>query len=131
MTAQHGAGSALSLEDETRAAIARFNAAFAHHDVDGIMAAMTEDCLFDDTPPPDGEQHCGRAAVRRTWDQFFAGSPNARFETEEMFVAGDRAVVRWRYLWIDDTGAKGHVRGVDIFRVRDGKVAEKLAYVKG
>jgi hypothetical protein len=25
----------------------------------------------------------------------------------------------------------GHVRGVDIFLVRGGKVAEKLAYVKG
>ncbi|MBS1243923.1 MAG: hypothetical protein H6R41_460, partial [Deltaproteobacteria bacterium] len=24
-----------------------------------------------------------------------------------------------------------HIRGVDVFRVRDGKVAEKLSYVKG
>jgi hypothetical protein len=28
-------------------------------------------------------------------------------------------------------GKPGHVRGVDIFRVRDGKLAEKLSYVKG
>jgi hypothetical protein len=28
-------------------------------------------------------------------------------------------------------GAAGHIRGVDVFRLRDGKVAEKLAYVKG
>ena len=28
-------------------------------------------------------------------------------------------------------GTPGHVRGVDVFRVRDGKVAEKLSYVKG
>jgi len=27
--------------------------------------------------------------------------------------------------------ASGHVRGVDVFRVRDGRVAEKLCYVKG
>jgi hypothetical protein len=33
-------------------------------------------------------------------------------------------VFHWDY-----TG--GHVRGVDVMRVRDGKVAEKLAYVKG
>jgi hypothetical protein len=25
----------------------------------------------------------------------------------------------------------GHVRGVDILRIRDGKIAESLAYVKG
>jgi hypothetical protein len=32
----------------------------------------------------------------------------------------------WCYSWDG-----GHVRGVDMFRVRDGKVAEKLSYVKG
>jgi hypothetical protein len=25
----------------------------------------------------------------------------------------------------------GHVRGIEVFRVRDGKVAEKVSYVKG
>jgi hypothetical protein len=40
--------------------------------------------------------------------------------------AGNRVVVRWRYTWKD-----GHVRGVDLFTIRDGLVAEKLAYVKG
>ncbi len=43
-----------------------------------------------------------------------------------MIVAGDRAVVRWRFDW-----GSGHVRGVDVLKVRDGKVAEKLSYVKG
>ncbi len=35
-------------------------------------------------------------------------------------------VARWRYDYGD-----GHVRGVDLFTVRDGRVAEKLSYVKG
>jgi hypothetical protein len=35
-------------------------------------------------------------------------------------------VSRWRYSWSD-----GHIRGADLFRVRDGLVAEKLSYVKG
>ena len=48
------------------------------------------------------------------------------FEAEETFFAGDRVVQRWRYSWDG-----GHVRGVDLFKVRDGKVAEKLSYVKG
>ena len=37
-----------------------------------------------------------------------------------------RVVQRWRYSWVD-----GHVRGIDVFRVRDGLVSEKLSYVKG
>jgi ketosteroid isomerase-like protein len=115
----------------TLAAVERFNDAFGRHDVDGVMAAMTEDCVFENTPPPDGERYVGQAAVRAFWTSFFAGSPDARFDAEEAFAAGDRCVVRWRYAWSDADGTTGHVRGLDIFTVRDGKVAEKLAYVKG
>jgi ketosteroid isomerase-like protein len=114
---------------ETLAAVTRFNTAFERHDVDGIMAAMTEDCIFEDTPPPDGQRYVGQAVVRAYWEQFFRDNPQARFDEEERFAAGDRCVVRWRYSWAPD--GEGHVRGVDVFRVRDGKVAEKLAYVKG
>lgn len=39
--------------------------------------------------------------------------------------------MRWLYRWVDREGKEGHVRGVDLFRVRDGKVAEKFSYVKG
>ena len=116
----------------TIAAIERFNDAFNRHDVDAVMAAMTEDCVFENTSPaPDGERHVGQAAVRAFWERFFGSSPGATFEAEEMFAAGDRGVLRWRYAWEGIDGEAGHVRGVDVFRVRDGKVAEKLSYVKG
>lgn len=107
--------------------IARFNDAFNRHDVDAVMALMTDDCVFENTSPaPDGERHEGQAAVRTFWERLFSGTPDARFESEDSFAAGDRCTVRWRYSWDG-----GHVRGVDVFRVRDGKVAEKLSYVKG
>ena len=119
-----------SVEDQTAAtlaAVARFGDAFDRHDVDGVMAAMTPDCVFENTSPaPDGERYQGEAAVRAFWRGFFETNPQARFETEEQFAAGDRCVVRWRYDW-----GNGHVRGIDVFRVRDGRVAEKLSYVKG
>jgi ketosteroid isomerase-like protein len=109
--------------------VRRFNDAFNRHDVDAVMALMTDTCVFESTfPAPDGERHEGQAAVREFWERFFASTPRALFETEEIFGAGDRAVVRWTFRW-DDRG--GHVRGVDVMRVRDGKVAEKFAYVKG
>lgn len=115
----------------TRATIDRFNEAFNRHDVPAVMALMTDDCVFDSTrPPPDGERFEGQAAVRGAWEAFFARSPAARFEAEEVVACGDRGVVRWVYRWVRD-GKPGHIRGVDVFRVRDGKVAEKLSYVKG
>ena len=111
----------------TRAAVARFSAAFDRHDVEGVMAAMSDDCRFESTgPAPDGDIFAGAAAVREFWAQFFRDNPTATFVTEEQFVAGDRCVVRWRYDW-----GSGHVRGIDVFRVRDGLVTEKLSYVKG
>lgn len=111
----------------TEETVSAFNDAFGRHDVDGVMRLMTEDCVFENTlPPPDGERLVGHAAVREFWKAFFAGTPQARFEQEEMVVAGDRATVRWKFDW-----GGGHVRGIDLFKVRDGKVAEKLSYVKG
>jgi len=117
--------------EATCAAVTRFNDAFNAHDVSAVMAAMTDDCVFENTrPTPDGERFEGQVAVRRAWEAFFARSPKARFEVEEMFACGDRCVVRWIYRW-EKEGVPGHVRGVDVFRVRDGRVKEKLSYVKG
>jgi ketosteroid isomerase-like protein len=116
---------------DSSAVVRQFNDAFNRHDVDAIMALMTDDCLFENTrPAPDGTRYEGQEAVRAFWQQFFANSPRARFEFTDLFAAGDRCVVRWTYHWVKDSGA-GHVRGVDVFRIRDGKVAEKLSYVKG
>jgi ketosteroid isomerase-like protein len=119
------------MSSEARAVIDRFNEAFNRHDVDAIMSCMTADCVFENTrPAPDGARITGQAAVRDFWEDFFRRSPQARFETEAIFAFGDRCVVLWKYHWVRD-GNAGHVRGVDVFRVRDGKVAEKLSYVKG
>ena len=53
------------------------------------------------------------------------------FTEEETFVSGERGVLRWTYSWVDEEGRPGHVRGVDVLRFRDGRVCEKLSYVKG
>lgn len=112
--------------------LAAFSAAFGIGDVDGIMALMTEDCVFESTgPAPDGVRVHGASAVRAVWQELFTTTREARFAEEDAFVAGDRAVLRWRFTWVEADGTPGHVRGVDVLTLRDGKVAEKLSYVKG
>jgi ketosteroid isomerase-like protein len=121
------------LDEATRstlAAVDRFNEAFNRHDVEALMAAMTDDCVFESTSPPEGDRFEGHAAVRSVWESFFTSTPTAHFAAEEQFALGDRCVVRWLYTWEED-GARRHLRGVDVLKVRDGRVAEKLAYVKG
>ncbi len=111
----------------TASTVRIFNDALNSHDIDAVMALMTEDCIFENTfPAPDGTHHEGAANVRAELSKFLSGSPLARFDEEELIACQDRCVVRWRYTWGD-----GYVRGVDVMRVRDGKVSEKLSYVKG
>jgi ketosteroid isomerase-like protein len=112
--------------------VLEFNRAFNRHDVPGMMQLMSDDCVFEDTnPAPDGAVYSGKEAATRFWQEFFRESAHAHIEIEEVFGLGERCIMRWRYSWLDVEGQKGHVRGVDIFRVRSGFIREKLSYVKG
>ena len=115
----------------TRLVIDRFNEAFNRHDANALAAWLTDDTVFEDTSPaPDGRRVEGKDAVVEYWRTWFVRNPDAIFEAEDVIVSGDRAVVRWIYRKVRK-GQPWHLRGVDVFTVRDGKVAAKLAYVKG
>lgn len=119
------------LESAVRVVL-EFNEAFNRHDVDGMMQLMSDDCRFENTAPaPDGTVYAGREAVSQFWQSFFDQSPQAHIEIEEIFGLGFRCIMRWRYGWVDAAGQEGHVRGVDIFQLKDGLITEKLSYVKG
>lgn len=120
----------LATDVGTREAIDRFNDAVDRKDVAALRDAITEDCVFDSPAPPDGKKYVGNAMVD-VFARFFALDGEGPFEVEEILIAGDRAVVRWLHPWEHADGERGHVRGVDVFLVRGGRVAEKLSYVKG
>lgn len=82
-------------------------------------------------PAPAGAVYAGKEALTQFWHDFFRASPKAQLEIEEAFGFGERCVMRWRYHEGDEAGTTGHVRGVDIFRVRDGLICEQFSYVKG
>ena len=112
--------------------VRRFNEALNAADVDAMMALTTEDTVFENTSPaPDGERYTGKTQVRAFWEDFFRSSSSARIETEELFSLGDRCVMLWTYHWVDNSGAAGHIRGVDVYRLKGNLIAEKLSYVKG
>lgn len=106
--------------------LTEFGQTWNDHDLDAALALTTDDVVFESTgPAPDGTRSEGRDAVREAWAPIFADA-SSRFDGEELIVAGDRVVQCWTYRWAD-----GHVRGVDVFTVRGGKIAAKLSYVKG
>jgi len=112
--------------DDVMAVIDAFGAAWAAHDLDAALALVTDDCVFDATgPAPDGTRAVGRDEIRAAWAPIFADAAS-RFDPEETFAADDRVVQLWTYSWDG-----GHIRGVDVMRVSDGRVSEKFSYVKG
>jgi steroid delta-isomerase-like uncharacterized protein len=119
------------VESATRIVL-EFNEAFNRHDVEGMMKLMSEDCVFENTyPAPNGTVYSGKKAVTQFWQDFFRESPSAHIEIEEIFGHGLRCVMRWKYKWTDATGQAGHVRGIDVFQLKEGLICEKLSYVKG
>ena len=112
--------------------VADFTDATNLHDVDRMLALVSDDVVFEGTTPPDGVRIEGnKDALRDLWETLFRDSPNAAVETEEMIISGDRCTVLLRYVFDTERPDHGHVRAVDVIRVAGGKITEKLSYVKG
>ena len=106
--------------------VQRYNGSFNQGDVDGVMAAMTGDCVVETPiPPPDGSRFQGQEAVRALRRDFIQSTSDIEF------ASGHRCLVQWLFTWVGQDGQPGRVRGVDLSKVRDGKSAEKLVYVMG
>jgi limonene-1,2-epoxide hydrolase len=119
------------IESAVRVAV-QYCEAFNRHDVDGILRLLSEDCIFEDSGPVlDGSRYSGREAAAAFWRELFLASPDLRLEVEELFGLGLRCVLRWKRVWSDASGAKRHLRGADILKVRNGLICEWLSYAKG
>lgn len=114
------------IDSDAHAVIDRFNRAWNERDLEAALAMTAADALFESTgPAPDGVEHRGVEALRTAWAPIF-DNPASYFEIEEIVVLGDRVVQRFRYSW-----GEGHIRGIDLFALKDGLITEKRSYVKG
>src|SRR6188474_1159921 len=112
----------------TSAILERFNQVFLTHDPTARAELVAEDCVVENThPAPDGARHEGREACIALWTGI-ATMPDAYFETESIIARGDRGEIRWRLVWGGEHA--GAVRGVNLMRVRDGRIVEAQGYVK-
>lgn len=109
-----------------------FNDALNARDLNAMTRMMTDDCVFENTDPaPDGSHYAGQKTVRAFWEEFFRAAREPHIAIEEIFAHADRCTMRWTYSWLNENGTRGHVRGVDVYKIRGGLIAEKLSYVKG
>ncbi len=112
----------------TAEVIDRFNHAFVHHAPEILDDLIAEDCVMEAIQPaPDGERVEGRQACLTFW-RALADDRTTQFGPEDVWVDGDRATILWRYRFGD--GPEDSVRGVNLMRVRDGRIVEALGYSK-
>jgi ketosteroid isomerase-like protein len=113
----------------TKEIVERFNRAFERHRPEDLDELIGEGCVLENTgPAPDGARYEGREACLTFW-KGIASSANLVFEAEEIWAGADRGIIRWRLHWGEQQTDR--VRGVNIMRVRDGKIVEGLGYLKG
>jgi steroid delta-isomerase-like uncharacterized protein len=112
--------------------LADFAAAWNRHDIDALMAFMTDDCVFHAVAGPDlrGRSFVGRDAVREGFQLAWTTFPDAAWRDGEHFVAGERGVSESTFHGTRADGSRIEARMVDVFTFRDGRIAVKNAYRK-
>jgi ketosteroid isomerase-like protein len=112
--------------NETSEIMRRFNEAFLKHEPALLRDLVAEDCVMESIQPaPDGTRYEGYDVCLAFW-QALAADAVAYFEVEDTVAMGDRATIRWRF----NFGDGGSIRGVNLMRVRDGRIVEALGYSK-
>lgn len=109
-------------------------AAYNDHDVDRIVACMTEDCVLQtfSGPEPSGSMIVGADAIAERSRAWFERFPDSRWIDERHTLATDgRGMTTWTFVGSDsETGAAVRRRGCDLFEFRGEKVAMKDTYQK-
>jgi steroid delta-isomerase-like uncharacterized protein len=110
----------------------RFAAAWNRHDLDELMAMMTEDCVFQASAGPqvEGQRSEGKPAVRAAYAAVFEAFPDAHWASPRHFIKGDRGVSEWTFTGTNKEGKRVEVAGCDLFTFRDGRIAVKNSYRK-
>jgi ketosteroid isomerase-like protein len=111
----------------------RFNRVWNAHDVDGILAMMTDDVIFEASfgKDPWGTRVVGAAALRQFLGEMFARIPDVRWDETRHFACPEHAVVEWLTTGTPKGSPRYEVEGCDILTLREGKIAAKRSYRKG
>lgn len=103
-----------------------YSRAWAEHDPDAIVAMHTEDTVFHMHGYADSVT--GPAMVRDAIAALFDQSPDLRFESRRVHLGEDHFVSEYEVSGTAD-GKPFACEGVDVFTLRDGRVARKDTYI--
>ncbi|HXP03325.1 MAG TPA: nuclear transport factor 2 family protein [Stellaceae bacterium] len=108
-------------EDEARAFVAHVEQLFMPWNIDGLLAGFTEDCVvkFGDLP-----ELRGKAALETLFRSRMERQKDYRLKKEFRALMGDTMANYWEGWWEGRlTGKKMQGRGIEVWAMRDGKIA--------
>ncbi len=109
-----------------------FAQAWNDHDIDSLMNCMAEKCRFDSSAGADafGNRFSGYDAVKESYLALFKVFPDAKWNEDTHFVAGDRGVSEWRFTGTKSDGTSVNLMGCDLFVFEGDKILVKDSYRK-
>jgi ketosteroid isomerase-like protein len=110
----------------------RFGKAFNKADVEEIAACVTDDFEWRLAAgaAPSGTVLRGKEGLRAHFGDKSKAHREARFSEARIHRAGDKLFGTFRVTGIDAQGNKFDRYGIDLYEVRDGKIALKDSYLK-
>ena len=109
-------------------AVQRFYDSYNSKDAAILNEVIADDYVdYGHEPPGRGLQ-----GAKSDYQDIARGLADARFDIDEMFGADDRVAVRWNlhathtgpFAGVSPTQKKVAVRGISLYRLRDGKITE-------
>jgi len=107
--------------------------AFNCYDLDAIMAAFSDDCVFESPRGPDpwGTRFTGQAGVREGLAARFTGIPDVHYGDDDHFACGNRGVSEWTLTGTTTDGERIAVRGCDLWTFdAENKIIRKDSFWK-
>ena len=112
------------MSETNKSILRRANAAVVKGDHEGFLSHCTEDVVWTFV----GDQTLkGKEAVRRYMKAAYAEPP--RFRVDRLIAEGDFVTALGDIDMKDETGRPVHSAYCDVWRIRDGKLAELKAFV--
>lgn len=106
--------------------IAVYDAAWNSQDLDAVCLCHTDDVVFENHTA--GDRAEGADAVRAHIAGIFERWPTLRFRSRRFYAAETFAVSEWTATATRPDGVEIEWDGVDVFPIRDGKIARKDVY---
>ena len=112
--------------------VTQFNTVWNGHDLEGILAMMTDDVVFEASfgKDPWGTRALGKSATRELLVDLFDRVADIRWDEIRHFACPEHAVVEWLTTGTPRGGTRFEVEGCDVLTLRDGKIAAKRSYRK-